>query len=431
MNIILSISRIITLCIIYYLFVVNFHEFYKKVKLNTSKKCYILCILGLLSTFFELSINTLNQFIYILYIIPLLFIFKVILKEEWKNIILNITISFLIMIFSESITHLIANLYNCLPNNTYTISVLGHNLIVAILALLFTNTLLKYIRKNNQKINITINSLNKNNIILFVNFIFLILLSINFSFYINKINYSFLILLIITTSLFILVKYCINYINSEYEKSESQKYTNSLLETIDELKIIKHDHDNILLSINGYIATKEYDGLDCYVKDLIKESHQISNSKSLNPTVINQPAIYGIIESKYSDAKKKNIKFNIDVDTNIQEINFNFTQLSRVVGILLDNAIEASSQAESKEMSIAFNYNKNKQADMIEVKNSIKDNIVIDTKKIFNKGVSSKKKKSGIGLWEVKNIISSKDNSQIYANVEDNTFSQTIIIEKA
>ena len=68
---------------------------------------------------------------------------------------------------------------------------------------------------------------------------------------------------------------------------------------------------------------------------------------------------------------------------------------------------------------------------MIEVKNSIKDNIVIDTKKIFNKGVSSKKKKSGIGLWEVKNIISSKDNSQIYANVEDNTFSQTIIIEKA
>ena len=32
---------------------------------------------------------------------------------------------------------------------------------------------------------------------------------------------------------------------------------------------------------------------------------------------------------------------------------------------------------------------------------------------------------------EVKNIISKKNNSQIYANLEDNTFSQTIIIEKA
>ncbi len=425
MNIILSISRIITLCIIYYLFVVKIYELFNNVKINTYKKCYILCILGLLSTFFELSMNVLNQYIYILYIIPLLFIFKVILKEEWKNVILNITISFLIMLFSESIAHLVSNLFT---SNNYSLS---YNLIMFVLAILSTNTLLKYIKENNEKLHITIENLNVNNIIFFVNTIFLILLSINFGFYINKINYNFYMLLLIYISLFILVKYCINYINSEYEKNESKNYTNSLLKTIDKLKIIKHDHDNILLCINGYITTKEYDGLEYYVKDLINESHEISGSNSLNPTVINQPAIYGIIESKYSDAMKKNIKFNIDVDTNIQEINFNFTQLSRVVGILLDNAIEASSQAESKEMSIAFNYNKNKQADMIEVKNSIKDNIVIDTKKIFNKGVSSKKKKSGIGLWEVKNIISSKDNSQIYANVEDNTFSQTIIIEKA
>ena len=51
--------------------------------------------------------------------------------------------------------------------------------------------------------------------------------------------------------------------------------------------------------------------------------------------------------------------------------------------------------------------------------------------KIFDKGVSSKKVKSGLGLWEVKNIISKKQNSQIYANIENNTFSQTIVIEKS
>ena len=46
-------------------------------------------------------------------------------------------------------------------------------------------------------------------------------------------------------------------------------------------------------------------------------------------------------------------------------------------------------------------------------------------------GESSKKVKSGLGLWEVKNIISKKQNSQIYANIENNTFSQTIVIEKS
>ena len=127
----------------------------------------------------------------------------------------------------------------------------------------------------------------------------------------------------------------------------------------------------------------------------------------------------------------KNIKFDVDVETNIKEINFNFTDLSRILGILLDNAIEATEQADTKEMSISFSYNKRKQADMIEIKNHIKSNTKIDLNKIFDKGVSSKKIKSGLGLWEVKNIISKKHNSQIYANIENNTFSQTIVIEKS
>ena len=63
--------------------------------------------------------------------------------------------------------------------------------------------------------------------------------------------------------------------------------------------------------------------------------------------------------------------------------------------------------------------------------NSIKPNANININKIFEKGESSKTEKSGLGLWEVKKIISSKDNSQIYTNIVDNTFYQTIVIEKA
>ena len=68
--------------------------------------------------------------------------------------------------------------------------------------------------------------------------------------------------------------------------------------------------------------------------------------------------------------------------------------------------------------------------DIIIIKNSVIPNLNLDVSKIFNKGVSSKKVKSGIGLWEVKKIISSKSNSQIYASLKDNEFCQTIIIEK-
>ena len=70
-----------------------------------------------------------------------------------------------------------------------------------------------------------------------------------------------------------------------------------------------------------------------------------------------------------------------------------------------------------------------KQPDIIRIENLSKY-IYPKVSKIFNKGVSSKKVKSGIGLWEVKKIISSKSNSQIYASLKDNEFCQTIIIEK-
>ena len=79
---------------------------------------------------------------------------------------------------------------------------------------------------------------------------------------------------------------------------------------------------------------------------------------------------------------------------------------------------------------MTFKYDKAKQANIIIIKNSVIPNLNLDVSKIFNKGVSSKKLKSGIGLWEVKKLISSKSNSQIYASLKDNEFCQTIIIEK-
>ncbi|MGN1012241.1 MAG: sensor histidine kinase [Clostridia bacterium] len=226
-------------------------------------------------------------------------------------------------------------------------------------------------------------------------------------------------------------KYEYFLISAKFKINQSEKNTRRLCKIIDDLKIVKHDYSNILQTLNGYVITKQYDDLEKHIKRLINESKQINFTELINPNVFNQPAVYGIIDSKYFDALEKNIKVNVDVATNIREINFDFIDLSRVLGILLDNAIEASEKTQSKEMSIEFTYNPKKEADIIEIKNSINPNANIDINKIFNKGASSKKKKSGLGLWEVKNIISSTSNSKIYTNINDTTFSQTIVIEKS
>lgn len=214
-------------------------------------------------------------------------------------------------------------------------------------------------------------------------------------------------------------------------KLESQNiYITEQEEIIDDLRLLKHDYNNILQSINGYIVTKQYDQLAEHINHLSCDCKRKCNSKIINPNIINQPAIYGIIGSKYCKAINKNIDFKLNVSTCINEISFDFTELSKILGILLDNAIEACEKSENPHIYINFYFNKLKHADMIEIKNTISKNNTIDLNAIFKKGVSSKKIKSGLGLWEVKKIIESKRNSQIYTNINNNEFSQTIIVEK-
>ena len=97
----------------------------------------------------------------------------------------------------------------------------------------------------------------------------------------------------------------------------------------------------------------------------------------------------------------------------------------------MDNAIEASEKSEEPHIKLCFSYNPKKNADIISISNTIKEGITIDTNSIFKKGYSSKKVKSGIGLWEVKKILAKEENAQIFPDVKNNVFSQTIVIEKS
>ena len=189
---------------------------------------------------------------------------------------------------------------------------------------------------------------------------------------------------------------------------------------VDGVKKLKHDYNNIMQALNGYVSTKQYDKLQEHIKSVIGECNDINNLSVINPEIFNDPAIYGIVGAKYFMAIEKDIKFDLDITTNIAEINFSMPDLSRILGILLDNAIEATSKLDNnKYIKLEMRFDSKKYADVIRVYHNI-----------FKKGYSSKKVKSGIGLWEVQKLIKKAGNSQIFANIEKEKFVQNIIIEK-
>lgn len=252
-------------------------------------------------------------------------------------------------------------------------------------------------------------------------------------------DYSFpSIFLVINTVQFVLIFIFLTiYLKKsiEHEKVQMDLYTSelhnkTLIGMVDGVRTLKHDYNNIMQSLNGYVTTKQYDKLAEHINGVLGECNIVNNLSVIDPKIFNEPAIYGIIGAKYFLANKEDITFDFDVLTNIAKINFSKPDLSRILGILLDNAIEATKKAEKPYIRLEMRFDKRKNADLIRIFNTYDTNIQIDLNRIYEKGFSTKEVKSGIGLWEVKKLIDKSKNSQIYATISNNMFVQNIIIEK-
>ncbi len=77
--------------------------------------------------------------------------------------------------------------------------------------------------------------------------------------------------------------------------------------------------------------------------------------------------------------------FLLDLDT----LKMRIYDFARILGILLDNAIEASKECEEKIINIAFREDRRNNRQLIIIENTY-TNKDIDTEKIFEKGITEK-----------------------------------------
>lgn len=207
----------------------------------------------------------------------------------------------------------------------------------------------------------------------------------------------------------------------------SENYNKTLSFLYDNVKGFKHDFDDIVNMIGGYIKTNDIDGLREYYKDLEKDNKKIKNIATLNPSLINNPGIYNLLVSKYKKATSLDVKIHLEYFFDFEKLHMPIYQFSRMLGILLDNAIEAASTSQEKQIEITFRDSSRNNTQIIVVKNSY-SNKNIDTKKIFEKGVSEKKEHMGMGLWEVKQIINQNNNINLITSADEKYFKQQLEI---
>lgn len=143
--------------------------------------------------------------------------------------------------------------------------------------------------------------------------------------------------------------------SSELEQSrllllQQQSYMDHLEKIQAELRNIQHDYKNMITGL--YIHAKEGNtqqiqtyiessllNVDAGIQEEIKWSNQLANIAS--------PELKGLLMAKMLTAKQENIQLNLEVAKSIDGVKMDSHDFIRCVGILLDNAIEATQKENS------------------------------------------------------------------------------------
>lgn len=202
------------------------------------------------------------------------------------------------------------------------------------------------------------------------------------------------------------------------------EYTLQIESINNEMRKFRHDYVNILTTMSEYIREDDMPGLRQYFNENIvpmKDNLQMKSIKINGTENLKVRAIKGLVTTKILQAQEKNIPISIEVPELVEHIEMNTIDLSRIIGIITDNAIEASEALEDALIRIAF-INTDSSV-MFIVMNKCKEDMP-RIHELFQERFSTKGENRGLGLSTLKEITDSTENVLLDTTIENGYFIQ-------
>lgn len=203
-----------------------------------------------------------------------------------------------------------------------------------------------------------------------------------------------------------------------------QDYAHNLEAMYNGLRSFKHDYVNILLSLSGYIENGNMDELKKFFESKIFPTKNLIDQGDYK---LNQLGNIGVLEiksllcAKMIYAHESGIEVTIDIPDKVDSFLMDTVDLARILGIFLDNAIEAA--LETSQPQIGLNIIQNEEGVSVIISNCFQDNGVA-LHRLKQKGFSTKTGHQGIGLSNVQKIIGSYDNVLLETTIRRGRFTQ-------
>ena len=317
-----------------------------------------------------------------------------------------------------------ASAYSSLPFSLLISSVLNCLLVYFV-------SKLNFVSKNIRRLNDIIKKNNKDWIYIILVVILMILL-MTFNRY--KLNSTIEYYIYIVIIIFAVVSFVYVIYNKFQRQAMEDKYNESMEYVLRYEKIINeqgkknHEYNNQLMVIKGYINKPER--LSEYLDEVIGEHKTGQNYTVKQLGFLPDGGVKGLIYHKLSKMEDNNIKYYLYVDQNLKDKDIEsfdlktYRDLTKLLGVFLDNAIDAALKSEEKEIEVEL-----KDKDdclLLTISNTYDKNT--DINKVGKSGFTTKGVGHGFGLSIVKDIAKTNSEIETFSSKESDKFIQTAMI---
>lgn len=206
-------------------------------------------------------------------------------------------------------------------------------------------------------------------------------------------------------------------------------YTSDIERNYQKLRKFHHDYKNLLIGLNTSQEMNEINRE--YLAEMLDYSHQtIDNNVMLFSEIgnIRVQSFKSLIVTKLLQAEQENITVHFECLKPISHFNIEEIKLVRIVGILMDNAIEAAEESSDKILNVLVFAN----IDMIEISIENSYQGKLPSLSLMNKkGFSSKGSGRGLGLSNLNEILSTTKQADMTHYAKNQLFISTLNIKKA
>lgn len=252
-----------------------------------------------------------------------------------------------------------------------------------------------------------------------------------FEFNNNIITYLVIIVMLICILLYLFKQKIENEkISKKYD--ELLDVMKSYESDIEEQRTLRHETKNEFATIKCKLQDKEDNKTIIeYIDSVIGEKEKAGSTKYSKFKYLPSNGLKGFFYYKFIEAEKKGINVSINISKQIENSFLkdietkDFKDLARIIGVYLDNAIEASSTSEDKKLEIEMYLIKEKIE--IIITNTFNNEINLD--KIGKESFSTKGKHRGHGLLLVNKILSENNMFEAKNEIRGNIYIQSLKIK--